>query len=158
MFCDEVLERVDGIAAGEAPVEARLTSHLKTCAGCAAALGEAARLQQLLAARPVPRPPPHFAARTLTRIRRERWRREQFFDTAFNALLGLALLALVAAVWMIADRSGFTAVTGGAWSLVTEQFIELAARVAPSLGLYAAAAALIGAALGLWWWAERTDT
>jgi predicted anti-sigma-YlaC factor YlaD len=155
MFCDEVLERVEGIAAGEYPVDARLRSHLRTCAGCAAALEEAAQLERLLAARPVPPIPPHFTARTLARIRRDRWQREQFFDTAFNVSLGVALVALAGAVWLVLDRSGFTALTRGTWTLVTGQFIGLAARVAPSLGLYAAAAALLGAALGLWWWAER---
>jgi hypothetical protein len=31
-------------------------------------------------------------------------------------------------------------------------------RVAPSLPLYAGAAALLVSALGLWWWAERDVT
>jgi predicted anti-sigma-YlaC factor YlaD len=157
MFCDEVLERVDGVAAGEAPLDERLSSHLSTCAGCAAALAQAARLQRLLATRAVPRPPPHFAARTLTRIRRERWRREQYFDTAFNISLGVALLAVAGAVWMIVDRSGFVSVAGGSWSILARQFFDFTERAAPSIELYAAAAALIGAVLGLWWWAERTD-
>ena len=56
---------------------------------------------------------------------------------------------------MLLDRSGFAAVTRDTAALFRQQFVDLAQRVAPSLGFYAAAAALIGAALGLWWWAER---
>ena len=155
MFCDEVLERVEAIAAGEEAIDARLASHLGTCPGCAAALDEATRLEQLLTTRPVPQPPPQFVARTLTRIRRERWRREQFFDTAFNVSLGLALLTLVGAIWMMVDRSGFAALTSSAWAPVRQQSAELGARLAPSLGLYAAAVGLVGGVLALWWWAER---
>lgn len=155
MFCDEVLERVDGIAAGDEPADVRLSSHVASCPGCAAALENARRLERLLIARPVPLPPPQFTARTLTRIRRERWRREQVFDTAFNVSIGLVLLFLVAAAWTVLDRSGFSAVSRETAAVFRQQFVELAQRAAPSLGLYAAAAALIGAALGLWWWAER---
>jgi hypothetical protein len=155
MFCDEVLERVEEIAAGESPVEPRLAAHLSRCAGCTAALEAAAQLERLLTARPVPPTPPHLAARTLARIRRDRWQREQFFDTAFNVSLALALLALAGAAWMLVDRSGFSSLTRGTWTMVTGRLIEVAARAAPSLGLYAAAAGLLGAALGLWWWAER---
>jgi hypothetical protein len=155
MFCDEVLERVDGIAAGDEAADLRLSAHVATCPGCAAALEDARRLERLLLARPVPLPPPQFTGRTLTRIRRERWRREQVFDTAFNVSIALVLLFLVAAVWMVLDRSGFSALTRATAAVFEEQFADLVQRAAPSFGLYAAAAALIGAALGLWWWAER---
>jgi hypothetical protein len=155
MFCDEVLERVDAIASGDDPGDARLSSHVAACPGCATALEDARRLERLLVARPVPQPPPQFTGRLLTRIRRERWRREQFFDTAFNVSIGLVLLFLVAAAWTVLDRSGFPEVTRSTAAILRQQLVDLAQRVAPSLGLYAAAAALIGAALGLWWWAER---
>lgn len=155
MFCDEVLERVDAIASGEDPADPRLSSHVAACPGCATALEDARRLERLLAARPVPQPPAQFTSRLLARIRRERWRREQFFDTAFNVSIGLVVLFLVGAIWTVLDRSGFSHLTRSSVAVLRQQFVGVAQRAAPSLGLYAAAAALIGAALGLWWWAER---
>jgi hypothetical protein len=155
MFCDEVLERVEAIAAKEQPLDDRLSAHLRECPGCSTVLEKAVRLERLLTARPVPKLPPQFAARTMTRLRRDRWRREQFVDTIFNVSLGLAVVAVIGAVWAMVDGSGFAAITRNARTRITGQLVELAGRAAPSLGLYTAAAALIGAVLALWWWAER---
>ena len=156
MFCDEVLERVDGIAAGDEPPDVRLSSHVATCAGCAAALEDARRLERLLMARPVPLPPPHFTGRTLTPIRRERWRREQVFDTAFNAALVVGV-AVVLPGRLDGARSQRVLGGDGDTAGCSGSRLSISRSGGPSLGLYAAAAALIGAALGLWWWAERNS-
>ena len=71
MFCDEALDAVEAIAAGDMTVDGRIADHLATCPNCASAL------------------------------------------------------------------------------------VALVRRAAPSLPLYAGAAALLASALGLWWWAER---
>ena len=88
MFCDEALDLVESIADGELTPEGRVAAHLATCPNCAAALDSARRLEQALRARPVPRAPARFTARTMTMLRRRRWRSEQFLDVGFNVALG----------------------------------------------------------------------
>ena len=57
------------------------------------------------------RRPAQFTARTLARIRRDRWRREQFFDAGFNVATVTVIGGVVLAVWMIIDRSGLSAIS-----------------------------------------------
>ena len=93
MFCDETLDAVEAIAAGEVTPEGRIAQHLRSCRQCAAALESARRLETMLQTRPVPRPPQQFTSRTMARIRRARWRNDQFLDVGFN-------LAVVYASWL----------------------------------------------------------
>ena len=95
MFCDEFLEHVDAIATGDVALDARATAHVATCPGCTAALDAARRVEQLLKRRPAPTAPPQFTARIMSRIRGDRWRREQFLDTGFNVAIGLVVLATI---------------------------------------------------------------
>ena len=155
MFCDEALETVEAVAAGDMTPEGRIATHLATCPDCAAALERARKLERLLHARPVPQPPAHFTARTLTRVRRARWRSEQLLDVGFNVAIAAVVLAVAGGIWMLLNRSGLNAVSGDVVDLFGSGFVAFVRRVAPSLPLYAAAAALLASALGLWWWAER---
>ena len=59
---------------------------------------------------------------------------------------------------MLAEPAGLAAVSGDALDLFGQQSGRFARRVGPSLPLYAAAAALLASALGIWWWAERDAT
>lgn len=124
------------------------------CPRCAAALNDARRVEQWLRARPAPKPPASFTARTMTSIRRARWRREQLLDATFNVAIGLGVLMVIVAVWLLLNRSGMAAVGTDAVMLVETGLVQLAHRIAPSLPLYAAAAALVASALGVWWWTE----
>ncbi|MEO8256166.1 MAG: hypothetical protein ABI868_02360 [Acidobacteriota bacterium] len=155
MFCDETLDAIEAIAAGELRPEGRVALHLGTCHHCAAALDSARRLDRMLAARPVPRPSQQFTIRTMTRIRRARWRSDQFLDVGFNVAIALIVLGISGAGWLIFDRSGLIAVTGDLIDLIESGGMALAQRIAPSVPVYAAAAALVVTALGIWWWAER---
>src|SRR6266852_10002713 len=101
MFCDEALDSIEAIAAGDIVADGRVASHLGSCPNCATALAHARTLEQLLQRRMAPRAPAQFTARTLTRVRRARWRNEQFVDTAFNAAIGLVLLSIVVGIWML---------------------------------------------------------
>jgi predicted anti-sigma-YlaC factor YlaD len=157
MFCDETLDAVEAVAAGELTPQGRVADHLATCPNCAAALDSARRLERLLQARTVPRPPPHFTTRTLTRIRRVRWRSEQFLDVGFNVAIAAIVAGVLVGIWMLLNRSGLGAVSGDVVGLFETGVIALARRVAPSVPLYAGASALVLTALGLWWWAERSD-
>jgi predicted anti-sigma-YlaC factor YlaD len=155
MFCDEALDAVEAIAGGELIPDGRIAHHLATCPNCAAALDTAKKLEQMLQTRPVPRPSAQFTARTLTRVRRARWRSEQMFDAGFNVAVVLVVVAVFGGIWMLLHQSGLASVSGDAVELFGTGVATLARRVAPSLPLYAGATALLVTALGLWWWAER---
>jgi anti-sigma factor RsiW len=155
MFCDEALDSVEAIAAGDLLPEGRVASHLATCPNCALALTRARQLESSLQQRAVPVPPAQFTSRTLTRIRRARWRTDQFLDVGFNLAIATIVFAVVGGVWMLLHRTGLASVSADAVNVFGSGFVSLAKRVAPALPLYAGAAALLVSALGLWWWAER---
>lgn len=155
MFCDEALDAVEAIAGGDLTADGRIAEHLATCPNCASALVRARQLERVLQRRGVPQPPSQFTARTLARVRRARWRSDQFLDVGFNLAVILIVVAVFGGVWMLLNRSGLVAVSTDAVDLFGSAFATLVRRVAPSLPLYAGAAALLASALGLWWWAER---
>lgn len=155
MFCDEALDAVEEIAAGELTPHGRIAEHLATCPNCAAALADARQLERMLRARPVPQTPAQFTSRTMARVRRARWRSDQFLDVGFNAALGLIVVGVVALIWTLLNRSGLPSVSDDAAAVFSAALAAVAARVAPSLPLYAGAAALLAGALAVWWWAER---
>jgi anti-sigma factor RsiW len=155
MFCDEALDTVEAIAAGELVPDGRIATHLATCPNCALALERARQLEASLRRREAPAPPAQFTARTLAKIRRARWRSDQFLDAGFNVALGLVAIAVLGGVWMLMHRTGLAAVSSDAINLFGRGFVSLVQRIAPSLPLYAGAAALLLSAIGIWWWAER---
>ena len=155
MFCDEVLEAIEPIAAGELAPAPRITAHLAACRECAAALDAARRVDALLRGRAAPVAPAHFSSRVMAGLRRARWRTEQMLDWGFNlALVGAGVLVVVA-VWTVLRRSGLANITTDAIELMGPGMVLFARRITPSLPLYAAAMALLGTALGVWWWAEK---
>jgi hypothetical protein len=103
----------------------------------------------------VPVAPAQFTSRTLARIRRARWRSDQFLDLGFNLAIGTLVLALLGGGWMLLHRTGLTTLSGDAVDVFGSGFVSLARRVTPALPLYAGAAAVLISALGIWWWAER---
>jgi anti-sigma factor RsiW len=155
MFCDEALDAVEAIAAGEVMPDGRVASHLATCPNCAQALEHARQLEASLRQRQAPAAPPQFTSRTLARIRRARWRSDQFLDLGFNLAIGAVIVAVLVGVWMLLDRTGLAALSGDAVEIFGSGVVSLARRVAPSVPLYAGAAAVLLSALGIWWWAER---
>jgi anti-sigma factor RsiW len=155
MFCDEALDTVEAIAAGEVMPDGRVAAHLATCPNCALALERARQLEASLRQREVPVAPAQFTSRTLARIRRARWRSDQFLDVGFNLAIGLIVFTVLGGVWMLLHRTGLASVSGDAVDVFGSGVVALAKRVAPSLPLYAGAAALLVSALGIWWWAER---
>jgi predicted anti-sigma-YlaC factor YlaD len=158
IVCDGVLDLVDAIASGDLTPTPEVAAHLASCAGCASVLEQARALERMLRARPVPKPPAQFTVRTSGRIRRDRWRREQIFDTGFNVALILLIALVVGSVWLLMHRSGLIVVSNDAVGLIGTALTTLARRLAPSVPLYVGAAALLASALGIWWWAERDLT
>jgi anti-sigma factor RsiW len=155
VFCDEVLDALEEIAAGELTPDGRIAAHLSTCANCAAALADAREIERLLRARPVPRASSQFTAQTMARVRRARWRSEQFLDAGFNLTLGIIVTAIVAGVFMLLRLTGLTSVGDDALSIFRSAFVALLERAAPALPIYVGASLLLAAAIGFWWWAER---
>lgn len=158
MFCDEALDAVEAIAAGDLTPDGRVAEHLTSCPNCAAALVSARALERMLRGRSIPKPPAQFTTRTLARVRRARWRSEQFLDVGFNVAIAAVVVAVIAGVWMLLNRSGLAAVSNDAVDLFATSMVAVARRVGPSLPLYVAAMALLATALGIWWWAERDAT
>src|SRR5262249_5321415 len=130
----------------------------ETCRLCAAALESARHVDRLLKSRGTPKPPPNFTARTMTRVRRARWRSEQFLDAGFHVALALVALGIARAGLAVVNRTGLSAVSSEALGLFTGGVVTVARRVAPALPMYGAATILVAAALGIWWWAERSAT
>jgi anti-sigma factor RsiW len=155
MFCDEALDAIEAIAADELMPDGRVAAHLASCPNCAAALVSARSLEQLLQRRAVPAAPSQFTSRTMARVRRARWRSDQFLDLGFNVAIGLVVLIVLGGIWMLLNRSGLAALSNDAVNLFGTGFVMFARRIAPSLPLYAGAAAVLATALGIWWWAER---
>jgi anti-sigma factor RsiW len=155
MFCDEALDTVEAIAAGDLTPDGRVASHLVTCPNCALALVRARQLEASLRQRAVPAAPAQFTTRTLARIRRARWRSDQFLDVGFNVAIGVLVFAMFGGIWMVLHRSGLASVSSDAVNVFGTGFVSLARRAAPALPLYVGAAALLISALGIWWWAER---
>src|SRR4051794_29937083 len=126
MFCDEALDSVEAIAAGEVLADGRVASHLATCPNCALALQRARQLEASLRHREVPVAPAQFTSRTLARIRRARWRSDQFLDVGFNVAIGVLVAAVLGGIWMLLNRSGLAAVSGEAVNVFGGGFVALA--------------------------------
>ena len=160
MFCDEVLEAIEPVAAGDLPLDGRIAAHIDSCAHCRAALDRAREIERLLSARPAPAAPPHVTARTLAQIRREWWQSEQVVDTAFNIGMAILFMAAVAAGWAVLRSAGlpFGDVSRDVLAFAWSGVISVARRAAPVAPLYTAAMLLLAAAMAAWWWAERDPT
>jgi hypothetical protein len=76
-------------------------------------------------------------------------------DMGFNVGIAIVVIATMVVIWMVLNRSGLAAVSNDALGVFGRGLTTFAQRVAPSLPLYAGAAALLATALGIWWWAER---
>ena len=155
MFCDEVLETIELIAAGELTASAPVAEHLASCNGCGAALAAARRVDALLRSRVAPAPPANFSSRVMNRLRLARWRGEQLLDWGFNIALVTAGVLVVLGLWMVMRQSGLVIVSSDAVQMFESGMTLMARRISPSLPLYSAATAVLGTALAIWWWAER---
>src|ERR1700719_761416 len=106
MFCDEALDTVEAIAAGDLTADGRVAAHLASCPNCALALEDARQLEASLRRRAAPAAPAEFTSRTLARIRRARWRSDQFLDVGFNVAIAAVVVAVVGGIWLVLHRTG----------------------------------------------------
>ena len=155
MRCADLTNLIEPIAAGEAEPDDDMASHIAGCSACAADLALARRIDRLLASRETPSAPPSFGVGVMRRIRRERWRSEQYLDLGFNAAIVMSVALVVGGIWLALNATGLAAVTSGTVAVFSTGLHQLLERAAPSVPIYAGAVMLALSALAVWWWAER---
>ena len=155
MVCTHLDELIEPIAAGDMVPDADTRAHLASCAACAHALELARQIDGVLAAQPVPDVGPAFTSRLMVRLRRERWRSEQYLDVAFNIAVALAVATTVGGLMMVLAASGLTTVSADLTGLFVSGVAEVLSAVTPALPVYAVAAAVFVSGMAIWWWAER---
>jgi predicted anti-sigma-YlaC factor YlaD len=154
--CADLDELVEAAVAGEVLTD-DARAHLASCAACRARVDHARALERLLRTRELPAPPARFTTEVLRRVRRERWRAEQFVDAGFNlalALGGLAVLGgLAGLLWSLGWLSVDVATLGAATAALT----PWTTRLWPEAQTFVIAALLLSSALALWWWVENGE-
>jgi hypothetical protein len=155
MTCAELDALIEPIAAGEIEADAGMRAHLQSCAACTRAVALARAIDLVLAAQPAPEPPSTFTAGLMARVRRERWRSEQYLDAAFNVAIGLAVAVGVGGVLMVATASGLAAVSADLVRVFLSAGAAALTTVAPVLPEYALASGVVVSGLLVWWWAEH---
>ena len=156
--CEEILDAIEAIAAGDAEPAPAVAGHLASCGNCRAALAQAREIERLLQARVAPAAPPQFTARVLARVRRDLWRRDQLLDAGFNTAVLVLVISVVVAIWLALNQTGIVTFSRDTFDLTEMAIASVVRRIAPELPLYAAATALIAAAVGVWSWVERDLT
>jgi anti-sigma factor RsiW len=155
MVCTDLDELIEPIATGEMVADGEVQAHLASCMVCSHALELARQIDGVLAAQAVPDLPAAFTTRLMGRLRRERWRSEQYLDLAFNIAVGLALATTVGGLVMVLATSGLAAVSADLTRLLVSGAAELLSAVTRALPVYSVAAAVFASGLAIWWWAER---
>lgn len=153
--CQEFLDRIEAMAAGDLPLDEHARAHVESCPGCASALASARRLEAMLAAVEVPSTPVAFTAHVLQRIRRERWRSEQNVDRLFNVAVAVAVLLVAGGIFTMLNVDAVLSLSGSAWIVLRDGTRSALKEAAPFVSTYVAAAGLLISGLGMWWWAER---
>ncbi len=154
MSCEEVLNQVEAIAAGDVTAGVATRQHLESCPSCAAALATATRVEALLSSRPVIEAPPRFASAVQHRISRERWLVEQRVDNIFNVGIAAAAVLFVAGLLFLLRASAVLDAAGQLSALLAGFGTQAVQAAAPSLATYVAATGLFLSGLAMWWWAE----
>ena len=155
LTCDDVVELLEPIAAGELEVDTSTRMHLESCPRCSSALASARRIEAALAAREAPAAPARFTNTVLGRIRTERWRSEQHVDRLFNVAIVVSLLLVAGGLTALFNVDAVLSGAGAFWRVLAAASADALVRAAPRLPIYIAAAGLFVSALVMWWWAEQ---
>ena len=155
MVCRDLDALIEPIAAGEMIPDADARAHFASCPACGGALELARQIHGVLAAQPVPDLPAAFTPALMGRLRRERWRSEQYLDTAFNIAVGLAVATTIGGLAMVLTASGLGALSADLTRLFATGAAETISAVTPALPVYGVAAGVFVSGMAIWWWAER---
>ena len=156
MRCEQADPFIEAAAIGESLPDA-VAAHVSSCAGCAARLTLARRIETALATRVLAAPPETFTAAVVARMRRDRWRAEQVVDFGFNVAVGIGVLIIAAGLVGVAWRAGVMQIGGEMSTLLLAAMRTAAARAVADAGLIVLGALLVTTAVGLWWWAEEEE-
>jgi predicted anti-sigma-YlaC factor YlaD len=155
MMCIELDDLIEPIAAGDVVPTPSMQQHLAECSACRQALALAQAVHRLLAIQGPPEPRADFVAVTMARMRRERWRSEQYLDVAFNSVVALAVLAGLGGLYAIMTATGVAAVSADVGRLFVGGLSEVIVRAAPQARIYALATMALLTGVFVWWWAEH---
>jgi anti-sigma factor RsiW len=155
MVCEDILDLVEPIAAGDVRLDDDARAHIESCPTCAGALASARALEAALLAVAVPPTPAAFTAAVLQHIRRERWRSEQHVDRLFNLAIAAAVMLVAGGIAAMLNVDAVFSLTASAWILIKEGTGNAVRQAVPVAFTYIAAAGLLISALVMWWWAER---
>ena len=156
MTCDDVLQIVEAIAAGDVEVDSALRAHFETCPRCASTLASARRLETMLAARPSQRPRTASLRPCSQGSGSEQWQSEERVDRLFNVAIVIALLLVVGSVIALTNVDAALGAAGAVWGMVANASGQAVSAAAPVFLTYVAAIGLLMSALVMWWWADRT--
>ena len=152
--CEQAEPFIEAAAVGETVPDA-IAAHVASCAGCAARLALAERIESALVSRAVAVPPESFTTAVVARMRRDRWRAEQVIDFGFNLAIGIGVLIVAAGVVGLAWRSGVMQIGLEMSSVLLPAVRTAAARALADARLIMLVTLLLTTAIGLWWWAEE---
>ena len=154
MTCDIADVLIEAVVAGELPRDGEFEAHLSGCPRCRRALALAHQVDAMLRAETQPALRPELVETIRARIRREYWRVEQAFDLAFNVVVSLAIVGVVAAVYVVA-AAGVGGLGANTLAQVAGAMALVAERARPLVPVYSVAAGLLAMTVGVWWWAEH---
>ncbi|HJU42568.1 MAG TPA: hypothetical protein VJ691_07120 [Vicinamibacterales bacterium] len=154
MRCRDLEPFIEAIADGSYEPSAEERAHVASCAVCSARFERARRIEQWLAARDVPQPPPTFTASVMARIGQEKWQAERVVDIGFNLAIAAGVLVIAMGALGLAWSLGFFTITVDAATLVSGAFSRIEGRVISEVQTVLISAVLLTMALVFWWWAE----
>ena len=154
MRCDDLEPLIEAIADGTVEPSADDRAHLASCAVCSARFEQARRVEQWLAARELPLPPPAFTAAVMARIGQQKWQAERVVDMGFNLAIAAGVLIILAGAFGLAWSLGFFTITVDVATVLDAAFSRVEGRVISQVQTVLISAVVLTMALGLWWWAE----
>ena len=154
MRCDDLEPLIEPIADGSLEPSAEDRAHRASCAVCSARFEHARRVEQWLAARELPLPPPTFTAAVVSRIGQQTWQTERVVDMGFNLAIAAGVLVMLAGAFGLAWSLGFFTITVDVAALLDAAFSRVEGRVISQVQTVVISAVVLTMALGLWWWAE----
>lgn len=153
MRCADFDELVEAVVAGETvPDEA--SAHLAGCPSCQARVEQARAVERLLRSREVPEPSARFTIEVLRRVRRERWRAEQFVDAGFNLAIAVGAVVVLGGTAGLLWSLGWLSIDIAALGVASATLAPWTTGLLSDAQTLALAAVLLSSALALWWWVE----